>query len=213
MRDFRYERRLMRRPSRRRRKAIGCWLIAVIAFVALVLGGVLAFSVRDPAPVWTGDERERILREVREVRRQVEEVQADARKGVRRPFEIVVTDDQINLLLGEDEEVRAKLAKHKIESAWVRFSPDGVEAYVLREVGAMTVQFLVTMQVEVEGDRGVRVRVLSARAGAIPAPLAAAQKLADELGRILSSRVTDGRARLSKIALENRQLRLIGSTG
>jgi len=179
----------------------------------LLLGAFFVFSQPDHAPALTGRDHDRVERELQQVRAQVEKVKADARAGIRRPFRLSVTDEQLNLLLAEDARVHEKLADRKIDEAWVRIQNGFIVATVIRDVGGMPMQIRATLVPELAGDREVRAKVHDIRFGRLAAPKAAAQRLADEVGRLLSRQVTDQGVRLRHITVKDNAIHLEGTTG
>lgn len=212
MRDYRYERRLMRRRRSVLRFASGCLLVAMVAAVSLVIGAFLALTGQEHAPVLTGRDHDRIASELEHVKKKLEQVRSDARAGVERRFELAVSDEQLNLLLAEDEEVRKRLASRNVEEAWVRIADGAIQATVIRSMGGVSVQVRATMVPELRGTRQVRARITDIRIGRLPAPHAAAQRLADEVGRVITSQIADGRVVLSRVTIEGNRILLEGKT-
>lgn len=212
IRDYRYERRLMRRPRRVRLLNIVLIILGVLVALAWV-GAFLVLATPEHAPVLTGVERERVKQEVEVVQAELERIKADARRGVSRPFHLVVTDEQLNVLLAEDEGVRETLAERGVQDAWVRIADGTVVATAVRELGGVTVQIQASLVPELAGDRQVHVRVESIRVGRLYAPQAAVQRLAEEVGRVLSRQVNDERVQLDRIEVRGNSVHLIGKTG
>jgi|GEM_PF-7046464 len=212
MSERHYERRRSRRRKPRRRRLGGCVAAFAIAIVAFGLGALYAISGRDHAPVLTGADHDRVAAELASVRRKLEAVRNDARAGRRRGFELVVSDEQLNLLLSEDQDVRERLAARGVEEAWVRIEEGAIVANAIRAMGGMSVQVRATLLPELVGDREVRARIQSLQVGRISAPSSAAQGLADEVGRLISRQITDTRARLTGLKVVGNRIELSGST-
>lgn len=213
-RDFRHERRLSRRRRRPHRRWLrGCLWGVVVIVLAVALGGMFALSGRDYAPVLTGADHDRVSAEVEEVKHKVEQVRKDAAAGVRRDFRLAVTDEQLNLLLSEDAEVRRRLAERNVEESWVSIGEGQMSATAIRSVGGVNVQVRATLVPELDGERSVRARIISLRIGRFAAPASTAQRLADEIGRLISSQVTDSRAKITGVKLNGNSVELTGTTG
>ncbi len=217
MRDFEYERRLARQPRRSRRQAIrrwmiGCGLLILVAVIATAIGALYAISGQEHAPVLTGADHTRVATEVDKVMKTVEAVRRDAAKGVQRKFELTVSDEQLNLLLAEDKEVRRRLRSRHIEEAWVLIGDGEVRANAIRSMSGINVQIQATLKPEIAGGQTVHVSIVRLKVGRITMPPGAGQDLADELGRLVSSRITDTKARITEIKIADNRIELRGVT-
>jgi len=203
-----------RRPRRRRRRfsaascAVGCGVVAL----AFAFGALYALSGRDEAPVLTGPDRERTAVELTEVKAAVERVKKDADAGVESDFTIGVTDDQLNLWLSEDEAVRRNLTERKIEDAWVSIHDGAISATVLRAVSTLTVQMKATLTPEIESPDRIRVRVTDMSVGRFGAPRAAAERLAEEIGRLLTDRIRKPNVVFTAVRIEGNRIEIVGRT-
>lgn len=213
MRDFRYERRLMRR--RRPRRPLLMVLTGAVALlvISFIIGALLAVSGGEHAPVMSGSDRARVEEEVRQVRAEVEKLRRAARAGERRPFHLVVSDEQINFLLAEDEKVREQLAAHRVEEAWVHMANGAVVATAVRVVGGMSIQVRAVLVPEVAGDRSIRMRVTEMHIGRLGAPRAAVERLADQISRLVTKQIVDTHVRLTNVRVEGNAVHLVGTTG
>jgi hypothetical protein len=187
----------------------GC--VAVLA--AFFFGALFALSGRDEAPVLTGLDRDRTKAELEGVREAVERIRKDADAGRTTEFRVTVTDDQLNLWLSEDDAVRRSLTARGVEDAWVAIHDGAMRATVLRTVGTMTVQIKATLSPELAGPDRIRVRVGDMSVGRIGAPRAAAERLAEDIGRLLTDKLRRPNVRLDRLALQGNRIEVTGRTG
>jgi hypothetical protein len=201
-----------RKHHRSTRWLSGCLIGAAVVAVAAVVGALIAFSGTEHAPALTGSDHDRIAAELEKVKHDVEQINADARSGVTRPFELAVTDEELSLLLTEDAKVRDSLASRNVEEAWVRVANGHIEATVIRSMGGMSAQIKATMLPVLDGERRVRAKITDIRIGRLPVPQAAAQRLADDIGRLITSKVTDSNVKLTRVSIDGNAIRLLGTT-
>ncbi len=208
----RYER--LERPRRRRKRSpvCGCLIGLAVVILAVVLGGLYAVSGRDGAPVVTGADRDKAAAELREVQREIETIAADARSGVKRDFEVTVTDYQLNHWLTEDAAVRRALTARRVEDAWVSIHDGAMHATVLRSVGTLTVQVKATLEPEIGEDNSIRARISDISVGRIGAPRAMAERLAEEIGRLITEKVSRKGVRFSSVSVAENRVIVRGRT-
>ena len=207
-----YERPARSRRRRKRHPVYSCLLAAATIILAIVLGALYALSGRDESPVPTGQDRERTASELRDVQRQIETIASDARSGVKRRFEVTVADYQLNHWLTEDAAARRALTARRIEDAWVSIHDGAVYATVLRAVGTMTVQFKARLEPEIGPDNSIRARISEISVGRIGAPRAMAERLADEIGRLITEKVSRPGVRFTSVSVSNNRVLVEGRT-
>lgn len=185
--------------------------------VLILLAGLLAvvlftLSGSDPPPVMTGGDRERVAGELRELQSDIESIRKDADRGVARDFTIHVTEDQLNLWLSEDESIRRTLREKDIEDAWVRLHDGDMEVTVLRAVGTLTVQVKASMVAEIAEANTVRVRITSMSFGRLGAPRSASERLAEQIGRMMTSKLQRPNVRLVSLKVRPEGIEVVGRT-
>lgn len=197
--------------SRARRPSGGsCIAGCLTVLVAGVLGAFVAFSTDESPPRITGEQRAVAEHGLAELKREAERIRHDAAERRRRSFSLTVTEAELNLLLSEDSTVRERLAKRGIREAFVHVTTGRIQASLTRTVAGMPIQAQAVLLPELSGPRSVTTHVKSLTIGRVPAPTAPAQRLADEVGRLLSEKVTDTNVVLSGLSVVEGRVELTG---
>jgi hypothetical protein len=209
----RYERSGSSRRRKRRNRLTGCLLGVIAVGAALLFGALFALAPRDEAPVLTGPDRDRAAAELQDVKKTIADVRRNAKAGVATEFEVTVTDDQLNLWLTEDESIRKSLRERRVEDAWVSIHDGAIHATVLRAVGTITVQVKATLMPELTSGQRIQTRITDMSVGRFGAPRAVAEKLAADIGRLITSKVAEPGVRLTAIKVEDNRITVSGWTG
>ncbi len=208
----RYERPARSRRRRKRSPVFSCLLSAGIIGLAIVLGALYALSGRDESPVPTGPDRDRTAAELRDVQRKIEAIATDAKRGVKRDFEVTVADYQLNHWLTEDSAARRALTARRVEDAWVSIHDGAIYATVLRSFGTMTIQVKATLEPRIGPNNTVTAQITDISLGRIGAPRAIADRLADEIGRLITEKVSRPGVRFTSVGVVGNRVFVRGRT-
>lgn len=123
---------------------------------------------------------------LRALRARIEELSRKAHRGERESFSVRVTENEINLLLETDQEVRRRMRQHGVEEVYVVMDAGRVAcAARRREAGApVTVTAAVTPRVRPDGSLDLQIEGVGI--GRLSVPTALSRRWTDRATDALS---------------------------
>lgn len=165
-----------------------------------------------PPPLPPPAERARIVEHLKEVKRQVRDIGKSAAKGEAHPFTLAVTEQEMNVFLATDNEVRDVLDRRRISQAFVSVLDNRVRVTGYREERGVTLPLTVTFVPYMREDRTLGFRVDSVALGHLRLPGPAERRVADELSNLLERNLLDPHLRFSALRVGDGRIELTGNT-
>jgi len=194
------------------KRSAGCVLVLLLlvgaalfgvwrARQAPTVGDVVPFA-QLPAP-----EKQRRREEVRALESQVKEIGRSARQGEKKPFAIVLSEDQLNTVLQD----RLDTSKFPIRDVRAGMQPNRL--VVQGQVKYQGIEGPATLagNLEVEAGR-LRFVAESLQFGMIPAPSKWKTKVETQISEKLNEALANAPGRIEKVALEQGKLTISGVT-
>lgn len=216
-------------PSRRsggcNRCCCGCAALAFVGgllFFGLALGLALSKPRVDPATrerrqqaqgLWQSQSPEasrataaRAVERARTVRQQVAE-QASA--GKMAPFELAVSEEEVNALIASDERVRDAMRGQGVRDVTVLFEERRILLAGQVSRGGFTFDVAADAVPEVRPDGTIDIRIENARAGRFPVPPALVDEARSALAEVLAKQDPE-RGRVEEVSLTRGKLTIRG---
>lgn len=194
------------------KRSAGCALVSL-----LLIGGALfgvwrarqAPTVGDAVPFaqLPAPEKQRRRAEVRALESQVKEIGRSARQGEKKPFAIVLTEDQLNTVLQE----RLDTSKFPIRD--VRAGMQADRLLVQGQIKYQGIEGPATLagNLQVEAGR-LRFVAESLQFGMIPAPSKWKAKVEAQISERLNEALANAPGRIQKVAIEQGKMTISGVT-
>lgn len=194
------------------KRSTGCVLVSLLVVGAALFG---AWRVRQPPVVGEAvpfsqlpaPEQKRRREDVRALESQIKEIQRSARQGQKKPFALVVTDEQLNTVLQD----RLDTSKFPIRDLRAGMEPNRL--LVQGQIKYQGIEGAATLTGNLEVDNGRLIFVAeSLQFGMIPAPSKWKSKVETQISEKLNEALANAPGRIEKVAIEQGQMTISGIT-
>lgn len=148
-----------------------------------------------------------------EVKHQVSEIKNDIKlKKPIKPYQLRMTEQDINTFIGMDNQVRDIIGRNKLEDVFVKIELGQFNAYASRMVRGVMMHGTLEAVPYITSEHRLAVRISSLKTGSLGLPAGLAVKINDEFSNNVLARLFDPGLKLTTVVIEKDALVVSGDS-
>jgi hypothetical protein len=193
-----------------KKNACGCGILLIL----IIIGGFLAWRLWGPPPpiassvATTPEGRARQKAVARQLRDQVETIHSQARQGAHAPFELRISEEQLNALLAQGVE---KGGKFDVQNLAARLEPDLLTLQGTANYHGAPVTLTITGNLALVNSR-IQFEAKSLWLGGFPAPEKWRDQASEFVSRQINNAIAKDAGRLDEVKIQSGELIVRGVT-
>ncbi|MCC6729726.1 MAG: hypothetical protein IT208_10355 [Chthonomonadales bacterium] len=199
-------------PPRRSCGRCGCCLSCLVALVLLLVSAGLLVAPAPRPDIPIGARGAVAADRFRTAEQRIAGLERDAAEHRAHPFQVTVTEQEINAFLASDPRALQRMRSRRIDEAWVRLHDGRIDATAVRRARGLPVTVTATLVPVLVAHRDLSVSVRNVTVGRLGVPRSAARRIASLVTGLLESKVYHSPVYIAAVAVGEGAITVTGQT-
>ncbi|MEP6754238.1 MAG: LmeA family phospholipid-binding protein [Chthonomonadales bacterium] len=184
----------------------------MIVLILLIPAALLLAPGRAPV-VLTAAQKQESVKHLDDVKSKITEIKLDQKqKKTIKPYQLRMTEQDINTFIGMDEQVKDIITKNKLEDVFVKIESGQIKAYGSRYVRGVMMHGTLEAVPTINDQHRLAMKISALKTGSLGLPQGLAAKLTDEFSDKVLNKLFDPGLKLNTVEIESDAIVVTGDS-